>query len=152
AFRKRCLSVAALIGPCVFLSGCHAREAKDGPSIESTKVPLAGEGGPDKLDTIEGRVTHVRPGQRIVLFARWGPWWVQPLANQPFTAIQPDSTWRNSTHYGTEYAALLVDPEYRPPPKMAALPSEGAGVLAVRITRGRPVFWQTWWFLLSGAL
>jgi hypothetical protein len=29
------------------------------------------------------------------------------------TAIQADSTWRSSTHLGTEYAALLVDAEYR---------------------------------------
>lgn len=151
AFKKRCLSVAALIGLCVLLSSCRARDPKDGPSIEFTRVPLAAEGGPDNLDIIEGRVTEARPGQKIILFARWGPWWVQPLANQPFTTIQPDSTWRNSTHYGTEYAALLVDPEYQPLPTMAALPSEGRGVLAVKSTKGRPVFWQTWWFLLSSA-
>lgn len=93
-------------------------------------------------------MTQARPGQKIVLFARWGPWWVQPLANQPFTTIQPDSTWRNSTHYGTDYAALLVDPEYQPTPTMDALPSQGAGVIAVKVTKGRPVFWQTWWFQL----
>lgn len=151
AFKKRCLSVAALIGLSVLLCSCRARDAKHGPSIVFTRVPLAGEGGPDKLDIIEGRVTQARPGEKIVLFARWGPWWVQPLANQPFTIIQSDSTWRNSTHYGTEYAALLVDPEYRPLPTMSALPSESAGVLTVKITRGRPVFWQTWWFLLSSA-
>lgn len=89
------------------LTGCHSRSSAQGPSIEFTRVPLASEGGPDKLDTIEGRVNQARPGQKIVLFARGGPWWVQPLADQPFTTIQPDSTWRNSTHLGTEYAAAL---------------------------------------------
>ena len=132
----------------LFLAGCHSRGSAQGPSIEFTKVPLASAGGPDKLDIIEGRVSQARPGQKIVLFARWGPWWVQPLANQPFTTIQPDSTWRNSTHFGTEYAAVLVDPEYRPQPIIDALPSEGAGVVVVKITEGRPVFWQTFWFRL----
>ncbi len=122
------------------------------PSIEFTKIPLAGEGGPDKLDTIEGRVTGALPEQRIVLFARSGSWWVQPLVDQPFTRIQPDSKWRNSIHLGTEYAALLVDPGYRPQAIMDFLPREGAGVIAVAITKGRPVFWQTWWFRLSSAV
>lgn len=133
---------------CILQGGCRSLRGVPLPSIEFTRVPRAGEGGPDKLDIIEGRVTQARPGQKIVLFARWGPWWVQPLANEPFTTIQPDSTWRNSTHFGTDYAALLVDPEYQPPPTMDALPSQGAGVIVVEITKGRPVFWQTWWFQL----
>lgn len=33
-------------------------------------------------------------------------------------------------------------------PIMDALPSEGAGVVVVKVTRGRPVFWQTFWFRL----
>jgi signal transduction histidine kinase len=35
---------------------------------------------------------------------------------------------------------------------MDVLPSEGAGVIAVAITKGRPVFWQSWWFLLCSAV
>src|SRR5882762_10345276 len=147
--KQFCLKKALLLGLCVLLAGCGARNANVGPSIEFTKVPLAGEGGPDKLDAIEGRVVRARPGQQIVLFARWGPWWVQPLADQPFTKIQPDSKWSSSTHFGTEYAAVLVDPGYRPRPTMEVLPSQGAGVIFVAITKGRPVFWQTWWFLLD---
>jgi signal transduction histidine kinase len=143
------LRVAPLLGLCVLLAGCGARNTSVGPSIEFVKVPLAGEGGPDKLDMIEGRAVGARPGLQIVLYARWGPWWVQPLADQPFTRIQADSRWRNSTHFGTEYAALLVDPGYRPRATMDVLPSEGAGVIVVAITRGRPVFWQTWWFLMG---
>jgi signal transduction histidine kinase len=146
------LSSALFLSLCILLSGCRSQQGAHGPSIEFTKVPLAGEGGPDKLDTIEGRVVQARPGQQIVLFARWGPWWVQPLADQPFTRIQADSKWRNSTHFGTEYAALLVDPGYRPQATMDVLPSEGPGVIVVAITKGRPVFWQTWWFALSGAV
>src|SRR5882762_694451 len=140
---------AVLVCFCVLLAGCGGRNANPGPSIEFTKVPQAGHGGPDRLDTIEGRVVRAGPGQQIVLFARWGPWWVQPLADQPFTKLQPDSKWRSSTHFGTEYAAVLVDPGYRPRRTMEVLPSQGAGVIFVAITKGRPVFWQTWWFLLG---
>jgi PAS domain S-box-containing protein len=104
------------------------------------------------MDTIEGRVIRGRPGQRIVLFARWGSWWVQPFVDQPFTTIQPDSKWRNSTHYGTQYAALLVDPGYQPPATTDVLPSTGHGVVAVAVVKGRPVFWQTWWFLVMAVL
>jgi signal transduction histidine kinase len=138
------------LGICILLAGC-GRNAKGGPFIEFTKVPLAGHGGPERMDTIEGRVVQARPGQQIVLFARWGPWWVQPLADQPFTNIQPDSTWRSSTHFGTEYAAVLVDPGYRPQPTMEVLPSVGGGVIVVAITKGRAVFWQTGWFMLGSA-
>jgi signal transduction histidine kinase len=146
------LKRALLLGLCVLLAGCGGRNTSDGPSIEFTKVPLAGHGGPDRVDTIEGRAVRTRPGQQIVLFARWGPWWVQPLADQPYTSIQPDSKWRNSTHFGTEYAALLVDPGYRPQSTMEVLPSEGGGVVVVAITKGKPVFWQTWWFLVGIAV
>jgi signal transduction histidine kinase len=151
-FNQACLRKALLLALCLLLVGCGARTPKAGPFIEFTKIPLAGEGGPDKLDTIEGRVTLARPGQRIVLFARWGPWWVQPLADQPLTEIQADSTWKSPTHFGTEYAALLVDPGYHPQATIDVLPNEGGSVIAVAITKGRPVFWQTWWFLLGVAV
>jgi len=145
------LRKAVLLCLGVLLAGCSTRNTSVGPAIEFTRVPLVGEGGPDKVDTIAGRVVQARPGQQIVLFARWGPWWVQPFADQPFTNIQPDSKWRSTTHFGTEYAALLVDPGYRPPATVDVLPGQGAGVILVAITKGRPAFWQTWWFLLGAA-
>lgn len=48
---------ALLMVICILLSGCRSPGANAGPSIEFTKVPQADEGGPDKVDTIEGRVT-----------------------------------------------------------------------------------------------
>ena len=60
---------------------------------------------------------------------------MQPLADQPFTAIQPDSRWKNSTHPGSAYAALLVDSRYRPPLTVNALPEKGGPVLAVAIVK-----------------
>jgi hypothetical protein len=39
---------------------------------------------------------------------------------------------------GTEYAALLVNPGYHPASKLATLPEESGGVIAVAIAQGRP--------------
>ncbi|HEX6731186.1 MAG TPA: hypothetical protein VF074_14275, partial [Pyrinomonadaceae bacterium] len=106
------------------------------PSIEFTVIPQTDEGGPDRSAPIAGRVIGAQPGQRIVLFAKAGTWWVQPTIAEPFTTIQPNSTWTSSIHLGTEYAALLVGPGYRPPPKLDVLPSEGGEVVAVKSVPG----------------
>jgi hypothetical protein len=125
-----------LTAGCLVLSNCRPSQLTGDPGIEIIRIPVASEGSPDKLDAIEGRVSNGRPGQRIVLFARSGMWWVQPFANQPFTAVQPDSKWKNITHPGSAYAALLVDSRYQPLPTIAALPSKGGSVLAVAMVEG----------------
>ena len=71
-----------------------------------------------------------------MLFARSGVWWVQPLTVEPFTKVEPDSTWKNRIHLGTEYAALLVEPGYRPPDTTEVLPRPGGGVIAVASVKG----------------
>jgi len=129
---------AVLVILCFLLCGCRRWQLRSEPSIEFTRVPPGREGGPDKLDTIEGRVVDARPGQQIVLYARSGRWWVQPLVEKSFTKIQPDSKWSNATHFGTEYAALLVEPGYRPPPIVDLLPAKGEGVVAVATAKGLP--------------
>jgi len=121
---------------CIFSGGCHARNTDVEPTIEFTKVPSAEEGGPDKLETIEGRVNGARPGQQIVLYAKSGTWWIQPMTFQPYTKIESDSTWKNSTHLGTEYGALLVDSGYHPAAKIDALPGLGGGVVAIVAVKG----------------
>jgi signal transduction histidine kinase len=109
-------------------------------------VPPAERGGGPALERISGTVRNALPAHRVVLFARSGAWYVQPYADQPFTPILPDSTWTNSTHLGTEYAALLVEPGYVPPPYIAELPHEGGGIVALTIVEGTPPFWRAWWF------
>jgi len=122
----------------VLLVGCHSKDPQRKPSIQVTRVPMADPGGPEKLDYIEGRVRNARPDQQIVLYARsGGVWWIQPFANRQFTKIQADSTWKNSTHLGTEYAALLVGPGYQPESKVATLPKEGTGVVAILTATGK---------------
>ena len=118
------------------LSGCATRQASTKASIEFNAIPQAEEGAPDKTSPISGRVIGGHAGQRIVLYAKSGIWWVQPTVDQPFTTIQSNSTWTNSTHPGTEYAALLVGPGYRPPPTTEVLPSEGGEVVAVKTVQG----------------
>lgn len=128
-----------LVTLCILLGSCRSPSTSARPSIEFSKVPQSAEGGPDKLDLIEGRVIGARSGQQIVLFARSGAWWVQPLVEEPFTIIEADSKWKNSTHLGTEYAALLVEPGYRPPATLDVLPGEGGAVVAVAKTKGAEV-------------
>jgi hypothetical protein len=108
------------------------------PSITFTRIPAAAKGGPDVLDTIEGRITDARPGQRLVLYARSSIWWVQPSPNLPYTDIRQDSTFSNKTHLGTEYAALLVEPDHQPPATLENLPREGGSVARVVVVPGDP--------------
>jgi len=118
-------------------SGCRFDRGDARPSIAFTKVPPADVGGPDKLDTIEGRATGAKAGQQIVLYARSEElWWVQPFSDRPVTKIEGDSTWKSQTHLGTEYAALLVDKSYNPPQTAETLPDIGADVVAVAVAKG----------------
>lgn len=91
------------------------------------------------LTTIAGRVNGALPDDQIVLYAKsGGEWWVQPLGDRPFTAIEGNSTWHNSTHFGFEYAALLVRPSYRPPPVTHSLPGTNDSIRAVANVKGSP--------------
>jgi hypothetical protein len=122
---------------CMLIAGCRSPLGATDPVIEFSVVPEASEGGAEQMAAIEGRVKGARAGQQIVLFARSGVWWVQPFGNKPITGIGADGAWKNSTHLGTEYAALLVDPGYRPPPRMDDVPRPGGQVVAVAVVKGQ---------------
>lgn len=138
-------SFAIIVG--FLLLGCGLSQKSLEPSIEFTVIPIAEAGGTVRLEMIEGRAFNARADQQIVLYARSGNWYVQPFTEQPLTKIEADSSWRNSTHLGTEYAAILVEPNYQPPPEISVLPDkDGAEVFAVAVVKGTPPFWQSWWF------
>jgi hypothetical protein len=135
---SRRVPLVALALWCTLFAGCSRAARQERATIELTQVPLADAGGPQKVDFISGKVHGNTAGQQVVIYAHSGVWWVQPLGNQPFTRIQADATWRNTTHLGTEYAALLVDPGYDPPAKLQTPPAVGGKVAAVATSPGRP--------------
>lgn len=153
--RPLCARTVLMVAVILLWGGCNARpsgtDSVDRPVIEFTTVPLAGLDNPEKLNPIKGRVIGAKPGQQIVLYAKGlTTWWVQPFANQPFTRIQENSRWNSATHPGSEYAALLVGPDFHPPPTTEELPTNG--VMAVAITRGAIPLWLRWWFPLVGVI
>ena len=116
--------------------GCHSQKNSASPSIEFTHIPPAAQGGKERFDTISGRVRNARPNQQIVIYVHSGQWWVQPEPDRPFIPIKADSTWSTETHLGFEYAALLVDPDYHPPPTMDVAPTQGGSIALVTIVKG----------------
>jgi hypothetical protein len=131
------LTVSSFV--CLFAIACRSPAVE--PSIEFTTTPKADFGGPSVLVPVAGRVKGARPNQRIVIFAKSDEgWWVQPFRSRPFTDIAADSTWKSSIHVGTEYAALLVDADYRPPATSETLPERGGSIVAVTRVAGSGKF------------
>jgi hypothetical protein len=121
----------------VFWTACSSPQKNEkAASIAFSKIPSAAQGGREKMDTIAGTVSGARGGQQIVVYVRSGPWWVQPWPENPLIPIQSDSTWSSPTHLGFEYAALLVDAGYNPPPTMDVAPAQGGSIAAVTIVKG----------------
>jgi signal transduction histidine kinase len=154
-----CGGMGALLSLCFLINGCQVSRTDrqvTGPAIVFTSVPTIDRrdvlGNPGKTSTIKGRVIGARPDQQIVLYAHaldesgQMTWYVQPLAVEPFTRIRANSTWHNSTHPGSEYAALLVNPGFKPPVRALSLPT--GGVVALARTQAWPPVWQSWWFPL----
>ena len=128
------------------LAGCHSSSRDAAPTIAFSKVPAAyleSSYKTDiferdyKTDIVEGRVTGIQRGQRIVLYAHTdGRWGVCRQSGQPFTNIDSDGRWKASVHLGIQYAALLVDPTYNPPEQTESLPIVGNGVVTLTVVNG----------------
>jgi hypothetical protein len=134
--RGRFIAGPVLILLCFSLGACRFFNNSAAPSVVVTKIPPAARGGRERVDTISGRVIGARPGQRLVVYAHSGPWWVQPWPDQPFLTLNANSEWSTPTHLGYEYAALLVEPDYRPPATTDFAPTQGGLVAAVTIVKG----------------
>lgn len=127
-------AIAAIAGLC---GACHWRGQDNRPVIQFSRVPQADANGRSKNDIIEGTVSGAQGDQQLVLYARSGKWWVQPLVNQPFTPIQKKTfKWTNATHLGTDYAALIVAPGFRPPAILDKLPEVNTQIAAVASVPG----------------
>lgn len=129
---------AAVAVLAALIAACGRTHSNAAPSIQFNRLPRSDDGGTESRAIIEGKVEGASPGDRIVLFARSGTglWWVQPFADQPYTDIRSDKQWQNFTHLGTEYAALLVGPDYRPPQTTDRLPANSRSVIAVASAKG----------------
>ncbi|SEF52152.1 hypothetical protein SAMN05421819_0289 [Bryocella elongata] len=126
-----------LLAAVALLTGCGASRPGDHPTIVLDHLPPAGAGGSEAFEAISGKVIGAEAGQQIVIYSHSGAWWwVQPFRSRPFTAVAADGSWKTPTHIGNDYAALLVDPKFQPPVKLAAPPTVGNGVLAVTTMRG----------------
>ncbi len=130
--RRRVLGIV----PVLACHGCRREQSSNAPSITFTRIPQADPAGSASNDIIEGRVTGGSPGQKIVLYAKTGKWWVQPLVDQPLTDLRPNFRWTNATHLGTHYAALLVKDGHRPQHVLDSLPETGGNILAVAVVPG----------------
>jgi hypothetical protein len=124
------------IVPAVLCQACRREHNSNAASIEFTRIPQADPAGSARNDIIEGRITGGSPGQKIVLYAKTGKWWVQPLIDQPITDLRPNFKWTNATHLGTHYAALLVRDGYRPQSALDSLPQTDDNILAVAVVPG----------------
>jgi hypothetical protein len=130
--RRRVLGIV----PVLLCQACGRKLATNAPSIEFTRIPQADAAGSSSNDIIEGRVTGASPGHKIVLYAKNGKWWVQPLVDQPMTDIRSNLKWTNATHLGTHYAALLVKDGYHPQRVLDSLPQTDGSILAVAVVPG----------------
>lgn len=132
------IRVGAIITVAVALLTSCQRSPQARPVIQFTRLPHTGPPGPDTVDLIAGRVSGAQPGERIVVYAKGGIWWVQPQALQPIIPIDSDGVWRTQTHLGSEYAVLLVEQGYRPALTLDSLPKVGGPVRLISIARGSP--------------
>ena len=106
-------------------------EERHGPAtIVILVIPYRGS-GPDSRGVISGKVQgiHDPSKYRVVLYALTDRWYVQPAFNEALTLINSDGSWANTTHLGSEYAAMLVASSFKPPESPNALPG-GEAVLA----------------------
>jgi hypothetical protein len=137
------LKLISFVAGALLLS-CHSSESISEPAIQITAVPPRGQGDSHKFFEIRGTVSGATARQKVVVYALAGTWWVQPTTANRFAEIEENGSWRTATHPGSDYAALLVGPEYRPPSTIDNLPKPGGLVLAVTVSKGSepkpPVF------------
>lgn len=127
----------AAAGSTLLLLGCAANPKAPQSSIRITRVPQADRAGGTQTEVIAGTAAGASDGDRVVLYAQTGTWWVQPIEREPLTRLDRRSNWINGTHLGTKYAALLVDPKFAPANNLVELPKISGLVKAVAVVPGQ---------------
>lgn len=114
-----------------------AKAPGDEYRITITGIPPAGTGGADTRAHISGTVSgDLSDDLRVLVYARaGGVWFIQPLS-QSFHTLAADGTWSTWTHVGSEYAALLVLPEYIAGRTLDSIPEVNEHILARAVVRG----------------
>lgn len=123
------LLIAPTAGPAVSKRPTPRIAITHAPSLPPGEFPL-GE--------ISGTASGVNEQNvKIILFSHGDLWYVQPWANNTNTIIYK-GRWKNITHGGWEYAAVLCRSSYKPPATAISLPRVGGDILAVaRYVPGR---------------
>ena len=137
----RVLIASAAVAMALAQTNERNRTAKDGgPEIVVTDAPPYDCGGPDKMDSIAGKVTGVTPNEyRITIYAQAcnGIMYVQPTVASPVTDIGSEGSFEATIHLGQTYYVLLVRPTYKPPAELTRAPQKCGDVLAVARVHGR---------------
>ncbi|PWU19832.1 MAG: hypothetical protein C5B50_05230 [Verrucomicrobia bacterium] len=102
------------------------------PTIKLLTVPKIPP-GPEKTAEIAGKVSGVSPLKdfRVVIYSKSDHWYIQPAKDNPYTEIGDEGEFSTDIHGGTEYAALLVKPSFKPEAQIDHLPRVGGEVLAL---------------------
>jgi hypothetical protein len=133
---KRLIIWATLAILFAFMPAQRHASAKDKLAITITVVPPWDPGGPEEMSTIAGKVTGDCKQCKVILYSHGDIWYVQPYKNETATSIEPDGTWTNEIHLGTDYAALLTRSDYVPLSQTGTLPA-GRAILASAVKPGR---------------
>lgn len=81
---------------------------------------------------VEGTATNIDTASAvIVLYAETDNFYVQPYASSKRTEIRCDGSFRNQTHGGHHYIAILANRSWNPPDILYSLPELGGDILAI---------------------
>src|ERR1019366_476317 len=117
----RALTILALAGGLLVCPG--SAEAQPAVTL-NTPAPGATQ--------LSGWAYNVDPTQiKVVIYALTNQWYVQPLADAPFTNISANGSWESSTYPWSTIVVLLVNPaNYTPAATEITNPALDPGVLA----------------------
>jgi hypothetical protein len=116
------LLVALFIPAFVHGQSCGA---EGGQPAVTLNTPTAG------ASQLSGFACNFGPNDKIVIYALTNEFYVQPLADAPFTNIAADGSWTSFTNPWQTVVVLLVDPaNYTPQPTEITNPALDPGVLA----------------------